>query len=176
MAKEHPRHLIRCNQAAADHGFTLMEVMFAVMVLAFSVAALTQAVVSGQSHTYEAMHASRAVALAEAMIDEVLSKPYDDPEGDLAAGPDAGETSRGLFDNADDYDGFTEAAGAVRDQSLTAYPQLYQRFGRAVTTTYSTVTLSDLGGDHDGLSVTVTVTDQSSRAWTVSRFIQEPTP
>lgn len=153
-----------------------MEVMFAVLVLAFAVAALTQAVVSGQSHTYEAMHASRAVSLAEAMIDEVLSKPYDDPEGELTVGPDTGETSRDLFDNADDYDGLAEAAGAVQDQSLTVYPDLYQRFGRSVTAAYVTESLPDLGGNHDGLSVTVTVTDTNGRIWSVSRFIQEPAP
>jgi len=159
-----------------SEGFTLMEVMFAMMVLSFSVAALTQAIVSGQSHTYEAMHSSRAVALAEAMIDEVLSKPYDDPEGELTVGPDTGEASRDLFDNADDYDGLIEAAGAVQDQSLTAYPQLYQRFGRSVTATYTTENLPDLGGNHNGLTVTVTVTDQNGRVWTISRFIQEPAP
>jgi MSHA pilin protein MshD len=155
-------------------GFTLMEVMFAVSILAFSVAALTQAVVSGQSHTYEAMHASRAMALAEAMIDEVLSKPYDDPEGDLVAGPDAGESSRDLFDNADDYDGLAEASGAVVDQAGAVYPELYQKFSRAVAASYVTENLADLGGDHDGLSVTVTVTDSHGRVWTLSRFIQEP--
>tara|TARA_R110002111_G_scaffold87722_4_gene137178 strand:- start:375 stop:884 length:510 start_codon:yes stop_codon:yes gene_type:complete len=155
-------------------GFTLMETMFAVTVLAFSVAALTQAIVSGQSHTYEAMHASRAIALAEAMIDEILSKPYEDPDGDLTAGPDAGESSRDLFDAADDYDGFTEAVGAVEDQSGTALPELYQSFGRSVTADFTTENFPDLGGDHDGLTVTVTVTDTYDRTWTVSRFIQGP--
>ncbi len=155
-------------------GFTLMEVMFAVLVLAFSVAALTQAVVSGQSHTYEAMHASRAITLAEAMIDEILGKPYDDPEGAITVGPDTGEATRDRFDNADDYDGYTEAVGAVADQSLALYPELYQRFGRSVTATYVTENLPDLGGDHDGLRVTVTVTDTRGLSWSVTRFIQEP--
>jgi len=135
---------------------------------------LTQAVVSGQSHTYEAMHASRAISLAEAMIDEVLSKPYDDPDADITAGPDTGETDRDLFDCADDYHGYTEAVGAVLDQTLAAYPDLYQNFGRSVSAQYVTESLADLGGDHDGLSVTVTVTDTRGRSWSVTRFIQEP--
>ncbi len=155
-------------------GFTLVEVMFAVTVLAFSVAALTQAVVSGQSQTYEALHASRAVALAEAMIDEILSKPYNDPEGDLLAGPDAGEGSRDLFDNADDYNGLAEAAGAVQDQSGVAYPELYQEFSRTVMATYTTANVPDLGGNFDGLGVSVVVQDQSGRTWTINRFIPEP--
>ena len=148
--------------------------MFAVIVLGFSVTALTQAVVSGQSHTYEAMHASRAITLAEAMIDEILSKPYNDPEGETTVGPDTGETTRELFDNADDYDGYTEAAGAVADQSLALYPELYQRFTRSVSAAYTTVSLPDIGGDHAGLSVTVTVTDTRGLSWSITRFIQEP--
>lgn len=155
-------------------GLTLMEVMFALLLLSFAVAALTQAIVSGQSHTYEALHASRAIDLAEAMIDEVLSKPYNDPDGDTTAGPDDGETDRTLFDCADDYDGYTEAVGSVVDQSLTVYPDLYQQFGRSVTVDYVTKSLPDLGGDHNGMSVTVTVTDTKGRTWTLTRFIQEP--
>ena len=151
-----------------------MEVMFAVLVLGFAFAALTQAIVSGQAHTYEAMHASRAISLAEAMIDEVLSKPYDDPEGEEGVGPDTDEDSRDLFDNADDYGGYSEVAGGLRDQSLTLYPELYQVFSRSVTASYTTVSLPDLGGDHDGLTVTVTVTDRAGRAWEISRFIREP--
>lgn len=165
---------VRHLGSRSDSGLTLMEVMFALLVLSFSVAALTQAVVSGQSHTYEAMHASRAIALAEAMIDEVLSKPYDDPDGDVTAGPDSGENNRTKFDCADDYDGYTEDIGDVVDQSLTAYPDLYSNFGRSVTVDYVTESLPDLGGDHAGMSVTVTVTDTHGRTWTISRFIQEP--
>lgn len=166
-----PRSRAHSRNAA---GLTLMEVMFALLVLSFSVAALTQAVVSGQSHTYEAMHASRAITLAEAMIDEVLSKPYDDPDGDITAGPDNGEPNRKKFDCADDYDGYTEAVGTVMDQTLTLYPDLYQKFGRSVTVDYVTENLATLGGDHNGMSVTVTVTDTHGRTWTLTRFIQEP--
>ncbi len=168
-----PRHKVRSHDVG---GFTLMEVMFAVLVLSFSVAALTQAIVSGQSHTYEAMHASRAITLAETMIEEILGKPYNDPDGDTPVGPDVSEVFRDRFDCADDYDGYTEAAGAVEDQTLTLYPELYQNFGRAVMCRYTTVSLPDLGGDHNGLTVTVTVTDTHGRTWSISRFIQEPTP
>ncbi len=166
------RQAVRSRQAA---GLTLMEVMFALLVLSFAVAALTQAIVSGQSHTYEAMHASRAITLAEAMIDEILSKPYDDPDGHITAGPDNGESKRDKFDCADDYDGYIETFGGIEDQAGELYPELYQDFSRSVTVDYVTETLDDLGGDHNGMSVTVTITDRNGRTWTLSRFIQEPT-
>ena len=65
----------------SNAGFTLPEGMLAIAVLVFIVAALTQAVVSGQMHAYDGIHQVRATSLAEAMMDEVLSKPYDDPDG-----------------------------------------------------------------------------------------------
>ncbi|MEO1237545.1 MAG: hypothetical protein AAFX76_12225, partial [Planctomycetota bacterium] len=83
-------------------GLTLAEALFASAVLALVVAALSQTVVSGQSHTYNALHEARALSLAEALMEEVLALPYTDPGGDTAAGPDAGESARDTFDAVDE--------------------------------------------------------------------------
>lgn len=166
--------MVRPSSVHADRskrGFTLPEVMLALAVLMFIVAALTQAVVAGQMHVYEAIHEVRAVSLAEAMMDEVLAKPYDDPDGASVAGPEAGENDRDDFDNADDYDGYTEGPDDVADFAGAAYPDAYQSFTRSVTAAYDTVT--NLGEDRDGLLITVTVTDADNRTWTISRFVPE---
>ncbi|MCC6679763.1 MAG: prepilin-type N-terminal cleavage/methylation domain-containing protein [Phycisphaeraceae bacterium] len=152
-------------------GFTLPEVLLASAVLLFIVAAFTQAVVSGQMHVYEAIHQVRATALAEAMMDEVLSKPYDDPDGASAAGPEKGEDDRDEFDNADDFDGYSEDPGAVADFAGELYGQPYQVFSRSVAATYTTRNM--LGQDIDGLLITVIVTDQRGRTWTISRFVPQ---
>ena len=96
-------------------GFTLIEALIASAVLSFVVAALTQAITAGQMHTHTALHAGRAVQLAEAMLEEVLSKPWSDPQGGSGLGPDDGEAGRGDFDDIDDYHGFTEPAGSLSD-------------------------------------------------------------
>ena len=155
-----------------QRGFTLAEVLIAAAVLAFAVVALTQAITAGQAQTYDALHRSRATGLAEAMVDEVLSKPYDDPDGESDLGPDANENERGEFDNADDYHNFNESAGNITDQASNAYPQAYQRFSRSVTISEQTVSIAPFG-DRDGLMVQVTVTDQNGGSWTLNRFIPE---
>ncbi|MEM6459812.1 MAG: hypothetical protein AAF710_10535 [Planctomycetota bacterium] len=156
-------------------GFSLPEALLASAVLAFAVAGLTQAVVSGQAHTHHALHEARALALAEAMIDEVLSKPYADPDGHTVPGADAGEVGRDDFDAMDDYDGYAEAAGGLTDPAGDAYPDDYGGFTRSVAAAYTTRDVAAFGGSRAGLAVTVTVTDSDTeRPWRVSRFVAEP--
>jgi MSHA pilin protein MshD len=152
-----------------------MEALFATAVLAFVVAALSQAIVVGQMQTYDAMHSGRAVALAEAMMEEVLVLPYDDPGGGVTIGPDDGETTRQDFDDIDDYHGFSEAADALADAEGNLYADLYQRFNRRVTVTADDVDVAAFGASQPGLTITVTVQEgDDGRAWTVSRFVPEP--
>lgn len=155
-------------------GFTLVEVLMAAATLAFVVAAVSQAVVSGQSQTYDAIRQVRALALAEALIEEILSKPYVDPSnGSTTLGPESGESSRALYDNADDYHGLSETLGNCQDALGAAYPPAYSVFARSVTCAYTTKTAAGLGS-FDGLMVTVTVTDDHGRTWSISRFITKP--
>ena len=122
-----------------QRGISLVEVLIASAILSFAVAAICQAIVAGQMQTYEALHQLRAMSLAEALVEEVQALPYADPEGAPAAGPDAGETGRALYDNADDYDGFSEAAGNVADAAGTAYGRTFDTFSRSATATYGNV-------------------------------------
>lgn len=161
-------------------GFTLLEVLVASSILAFATLGLVQAVSAGQAQTIDSLRRARATALADAMLEEVLSKPYADPQGELTLGPDTGESDRDDFDNLDDYHGFSESAGAIADHAGTLYPTPYQRYERAITVQAETVTIAALGGDHTGLRVTVTVTEPAEsaggtagRSWTVTRFVPE---
>lgn len=163
-ARQHPS---RCS------AFTLAEVLIASAVLAFVVGALTQAVLSGQMQNYEAILDARGMSLAESMIDEIIVLPYADPEGETTIGPDTGEVARSDFDNVDDYHGFTESAGALADFDSAALPTAYQEFDRSVTVASQSQSIAALGGTVDGVDVTVTVTHQNGRTWTVVRFVPE---
>lgn len=147
-------------------------------VLAFVVASLVQAISAGQMQSADAIQNLRGLTLAETLMEEILAKPYDDPDPAAAAvGPESGETSRALFDNSDDYHNYSEAAGALADAAGQLYPQQYQRFTRQVTCTYTSVTIAGLGGGValPGLNITVTVTATSNgRSWSVTRFRPEP--
>lgn len=155
-------------------GFTLAEVLIASGVLAFAVAAITQAIVAGQMQTYEALHNWRGLCLVEAMLDEVLRLPYNDPQGGASPGPDAGETNRSAYDNSDDYQGYSEAAGSVADVAGAAYADKFSVFSRSVTAAYTQQTVPGMGNPIDGLQVAVTVTDDRGMTWSITRFIPEP--
>lgn len=172
QAERKPPILSQARRRAG--GLTLAEVLLASAVLAFIVAGLTQTIVSGQSHTYNALHEERALSLAEALMDEVLALPYADLGGDTTPGPDDGETSRDLFDGLDDFHGFSEDTGELADPAGVLYPELFQRFTRTVDASYGTTTVAGFGGSRDGLSITVTVADPGGREWSITRFVAEP--
>lgn len=155
-------------------GFSLPEVLLASAVLAFVVVGITQSIVSGQAHTYNALHEERALSLAEALMEEVLALPYADVGGDTTPGPDSGELTRDQFDGMDDFDGYAEAVGTLADPAGVLYPDQFQVFSRAVTADYDTAAIADFGGTRNGLAVTVTVAEPSGRSWAISRFVAEP--
>lgn len=154
-------------------GFTLAEVLIASAILSFATIAIVQAVTAGQANTLDALKRARADALAEVLLEEILSKPYIDPDGDSASGPDAGESVRADFDAVDDYHGYLEEAGGLADHAGLAYPAAYQGFDRSVSVVAVTNNVVDLGGDHAGVQVTVTVSEPGGRTWVVERFVPE---
>lgn len=166
----YPRQRARCA------AFTLIECLCAIAVLAFVVAAVCTAVVSGQQNTASALKDMRGLSLAEAMMEEVLATPYKDPTSGLStASSNAGNANRTLYTRIADFNGSTENAGSVVDASRTAYASQYQRFKRTVTVTPGTVTVTGLGGAITGMTVVVTLQDtQGSGTWTLTRFVAEP--
>ncbi len=158
------------NQA----GFTLPEVLIASAILAYAVAAITYAISTGHAQTYNALHELRALSLAESLMEEIVAKPYVDPQGAGAVGgPDEGEASRADFDNCDDYHGFTETIGNLHDAQGAAYPAAFAPYSRSVTAVYENLSFTALGETIAGLTVTVTVTDDHGRSWQAARFIAE---
>lgn len=155
-------------------GFTLVEVLVASAILSFVTLGIVQAVSAGQSRTLDALKRARAQALAEVLLEEILAKPYADPDGATGFGPDDGETVRTDFDNIDDYHGYLESAGALADHAAVAYPNDYQSLARSVSVVAVTNSVTDLGGDHAGVQVTVSVNEPGGRVWTVERFVPEP--
>ena len=126
--------------------------------------------------SYESLREARAISLAEALMAEIVSLPYADPEGATTTGPDAGESTRADYDNIDDFDDFSEDVGAAIDAHGQAYDAPYDVFGRSVAVTYQTLTIAALGGALDGATIEVTVTDDRGRTWTLQRFAPEPAP
>ena len=100
-----------------SRGFTLVEALLAAVVLAMAVTAITMPFSSGAMNDQVDARHTLAVNLAQEMMEEILSKPFSDPQGASAPGPEPGESRRAYFDNVDDYHGYTEGEGSIANRS-----------------------------------------------------------
>lgn len=169
-------------------GLTLVECMWALVILPLAVTAVSLAVVASQAQAVEALRRERATALANDLMEEILSLPYD-PATDDSLG--AEEANRWSYDSPTDFHGFTEAADSVNrvdrlNGTEVLYPDSQQRFSRAVTITACECggadtcasSLCELFGAGTSLgakilTVTVTVSDQGESAAEVTRHVVE---
>lgn len=101
-------------------GFTLIEVVSAMVLSALALAALTPFFIDQSSRAVAPMFEIRAAKLGEALMDEILSRPYDEntplggvPACDEVGAPGCsttlggdGEAGRNQFNDVDDYNAY----------------------------------------------------------------------
>lgn len=97
---------------------TLVELVFAIVIVAFAAAALLGTMTFVSKNSGEALVTHQAEAIASAYLDEALSKAFVDPNG---AGP---EPTRALFDNVADFNFLPDTI--VRSPNGVAVPGLDQ--------------------------------------------------
>ena len=155
-------------------GFTLVEALIAVTILGFAVAGITMLLMAGMNQNYLASRYMLAGNLAHDLMDEVLAKPFYDPESpqNLTPGPEPGETSRALLDNVDDYDGLVEPTGAMQLPSGSPLdrPNLAD-FSRSVAAGYVYLPGQDSQADPTFILVRVEVLDNSMPMIEIKRLI-----
>lgn len=88
--------------AIAARGFSLLELLAAIVVLGLVFAGFASVYGTVLRHGSDAQLHSQATAVASAYLDEILSRPYLDPDTGLLC--DTPEASRPNFDNTCDYD------------------------------------------------------------------------
>ncbi len=93
-------------------GFTLLEVLVTIVVLAIAGSALVSVYTNLIARSADPIIQEQALAIAEAYMEEIRLKPFNDPDGV------DGEGSRALYDDVDDYNGLIDV-GAT-DQTGTA--------------------------------------------------------
>ncbi len=85
-----------------------MEALLAAVVLAIVVGAIVMPFTAGASNTAQNAKSTLAVNLAQDLMEEILARPFSDPDGN-----ETGETGRSNWDDMDDYNGYSEAAGTI---------------------------------------------------------------
>jgi len=91
-----------------NRGVTLVESVVAIIVLAIAIPPITLLFSEVAAHSVEHTLQSVAITYADALMEEIVSKPFEDP--DEAAGSfGTEEVSRADFDDVDDYDGLSNS-------------------------------------------------------------------
>jgi prepilin-type N-terminal cleavage/methylation domain-containing protein len=117
-------------------GFSLIEAMVAVAVLGIAAASVLLPFISGAALRAEGVNRTLAARLASDLMEQILRLPFHDPndETSYSLGPESGD-----FDNIDDYDGYTEPQGQVKDADgklFSVNDSRYANFSRNVTCEY----------------------------------------
>ena len=68
-----------------------------------------------------------------------------------------GETSRSLYNNIDDYDGYTDGPNTLADLAGNLYPSEYQSFVRSVSMSATTASPTGWNRTISGLLITISV-------------------
>lgn len=94
-----------------NRGFTLIELVISIVVVSIALGGVLMAINYTVTHSADPMLQHQAVAIAESYLEEILLKPFTDPDG-----IDEGN-NRALFDDVGDYGGLND--NGARDQTGT---------------------------------------------------------
>ena len=141
------------------------------VILAMAIAAITMPFTAGAQNQQADGSRTLAVDLAQELMEEIMSKPFQDPQGASQVGPESGETSRAKFDNIDDYNNYTEAAGQIAswDGQVITDPAAAD-LSRRVTCTYVYVAGQDTGQPPSFIKVKVDVLSKNTPIVTLTRL------
>ena len=92
-------------------GFTLIEMIIAIVVLAAGVTGIFAAFSQNAATSADPMIKQQAIIIAQGYLEEATLKPYDDPDGGETGTCEEG--ARIQYDDVADYDCVNDTAGAV---------------------------------------------------------------
>jgi Tfp pilus assembly protein PilV len=153
-------------------GFTLAEALLASSILLTGVLSLTVPFAAGTGNDQASAKQTLAVALAQEMMDEILTRRFYDSEPNAVLGPEPNETSRAMYDSYDDYNGYTEAAGNIQTfQGVACSDPLAADLSRSVSVAYVHVPGEDPNGPCTFVLVTVKVFRGANQVVSLPRLV-----
>ena len=130
-------------------GTTLIELVIAIVIVSIAVSAVLMALSMTVGYSADPMIRHQAIAIAEAYLEEIALKAFDDPDGV------DGEANRTLYDDVNDYNGLVDVG--ARDQFNAALAGL-DDYTVTVAVTASSALPSIASTDLFLISVTITHT------------------
>ena len=170
---------MRMRKIKFRRGMTLMEALLASTLLSMGASAVLLPFNVGAQSEQEDARRTTALYLARELMEEIIVKPFDDPQGDEGLGADSGESSRALYDNIDDYHGYQDGYGETIDQMVGVDKQILDTLAteglkRKVVITYLHVSGQDEGEASNFVSVKVKVKYQGNKILVLRRLVHNP--
>ena len=94
-------------------GITLVELVVSIAIVGIAAGGVLLVFHQTVRHSADPMVLHQAVAIGEAYMEEILLKPFNDPDAD-------GEPTRPQFDDVDDYNGLTDVGARDQDNNPIA--------------------------------------------------------
>ncbi len=94
-----------------SRGFTLIEMIIAIVVLAAAVSGILLAISHNVGASADPMIRQQAIIIAQGYLEEAMLKPYNDPDGGETGTCEEG--ARIQYDDVADYNCISDMAGAV---------------------------------------------------------------
>ena len=127
-------------------GFTLLEVLITIVVLSIAATAIMGVFINLGKSSADPMIQQQATSIAEAYMEEILSKSFVDPVVAETGGPEAGEV-RSTYNDIQDYDGLTDVGARNQNNQpidgLSAYSVSVIVTGRTLTGSATTIPATD---------------------------------
>jgi type II secretory pathway pseudopilin PulG len=142
----------------SKHGLTLVEAVMSCLVVSLLLVAALRAASAASLYQYKTADRARARFLAGQLMTDIMSLSYEDPLVTPLFGLEAGElsTSKGTFDDVDDFNGWTESPPQDRDGNAASELTGWQR--SVAVAWVSSANLSTVSATETGVKrVTVTV-------------------
>ncbi|HEX5637530.1 MAG TPA: prepilin-type N-terminal cleavage/methylation domain-containing protein [Gammaproteobacteria bacterium] len=94
-------------------GFTLMEMIVAIVVLTAAVSGILFAFLQNTARSADPMIRQQAIIIAQAYLEEIMLKPYNDPNGGETGSCEEGAGNRIQYDDVADYNCVNDNTGAI---------------------------------------------------------------
>lgn len=128
-------------------GFTLIELLVFIVIVSVGLVGVLSSLNISVRHSADPLQPKQALAIAEAMLEEVQVKEYSDPGAGTCTALPIG--ARNCFDDLDDFATYTQNPAGSADASITAP-------GYSVKVTVPATTVSINGVAMKQITVTVT--------------------